>query len=476
MNKYHTVVGLELHCELKTNSKVFSPSANNYNEIPNINVNEIDLSFPGIMPSLNKEAVKKAIKMALVLGCNIPDELLFDRKNYYYPDLPKGFQITQVNKPIGTDGVVSLVADNHKFDVSIHDIHLEEDTASLDHYDYYSLIDYNRCGVPLIEIVTNPCFHSASEAVCFLEFLSNSFKYCDISEADTKKGQLRCDVNVNLQNDNGEYISPKVEIKNINSFSNVALAIDYEANRQASLIDNGKSDELVQETRRFDETSNTTIRMRVKVEQADYKYFVEPNIPRIKIDEEWIKSIKEEIPMLPNERVSLYMETYHLNELDAKNIARNKDISDYYNECLKLGIDAKIACNWITSQIMGYLNKENIKITDFFIDPAKLFSITSYVQKGKISSKQAKEVFNKVLEEKLSPDEIITKYNMQQLSNDNELETIITNILDNNPNLITEYHNGRSNIFDYFVGTVMKETRGKANPVMVKKILTEKLK
>lgn len=475
MSNYRTVVGLELHCELKTNSKVFSPSRNSYNEMPNDNVNEIDMSFPGIMPSLNKEAVKKALKMAMVLGCEIPDELLFDRKNYYYPDLPKGYQITQVNKPVGVNGKVNLIVDNHDFVVDIHDIHLEEDTASLDHYDYYSLIDYNRCGVPLIEIVTNPCFHSANEAVTFLEFLANSFKYCDISEADTKKGQLRCDVNVNLQNEKGEYITPKVEIKNINSFSNVAAAINYEAARQAKALDEGKGDTLVQETRRYDELSESTIRMRTKVDSVDYKYFVEPNIPRIKLSQEWLYEIKDEIPMLPNERMDNYIKKLHLSEYDAKVLAREKSISDYFNDCVSLGMDPKTACNWITSQIMGYLNKENMNITDFFINPKRLYIITESVNKSLISSKQAKELFTKTLEEQDEPDIIMQKYGMMQMSDDNELSEIIDNILANSETQIEAYHNGRTNMFDYFVGQVMKETHGKANPVKVKEILNSKL-
>ena len=297
MSKYQTVIGLELHCALKTNSKVFSPSKNSYNEIANNNVNEIDLSFPGIMPSLNKEAVRKALKMSIILGCKQPDELLFDRKNYYYPDLPKGFQITQVTKPVGVDGKVRLIADNHEFDVILHDIHLEEDTASLDHYSNYTLIDYNRAGVPLIEIVTTPCLHSGEEAVAFLEFLANSFKYCEISEADTKKGQIRCDVNINLKDESGNYITPKVEIKNINSFTHVLNAINYEVERQTKAYETG-CEELVQETRRYDEETDTTIRMRTKVDSVDYKYFVEPNIPRIKIEESLLDEIRKEIPVL----------------------------------------------------------------------------------------------------------------------------------------------------------------------------------
>lgn len=476
MSKYQTVVGLELHCELLTNSKVFSPGRNSYNEIPNDNINEVDMSFPGIMPSLNKEAVHKALKMALVLGCKVPDELLFDRKNYYYPDLPKGYQITQVRKPVGVDGNISLYTDGHSFNVSIHDIHLEEDTASLDHYDYYSLIDYNRAGVPLIEIVTNPCFTSGAEAVCFLEYLANSFKYCNISEADTKKGQIRCDVNVNLKDETGNYITPKVEIKNINSFSNVALAITYEANRQAKLYDEGKKEELVQETRRFDDLTNTTIRMRTKVDSVDYKYFVEPNIPRIKISEEWVKEIKNEIPMLPNERMLLYINTYHLSEYDASILTRDKALSDYFNRCLILGIEAKIASNWITSMILGIINKDNLNINDFYITPERLVKITSAVTGGAISSKQAKELFNLTLEEQDEPDNLIIKYNMKQLDNQDELISIIDNILLNSPSQIEAFHNGRTNMFDYFVGQVMKETKGKANPLKVKEILTDKLK
>ena len=286
MSKYETVIGLELHCALNTKSKVFSPTKNEYNEVPNMNVNEIDLSFPGSMPSLNKEAVRKALQMSMVLGCIQPDELVFDRKNYYYPDLPKGYQITQITKPVGINGEVKLKSEDHDFTVKIQDIHLEEDTASLDHYDFYSLINYNRAGSPLVEIVTSPCIHSAKEAVTFLEFLANSFKYCDISEADSKKGQIRCDININLKDETGAYVTPRVEIKNVNSFAHVESAINYEIERQQKALES--NEEMYQETRRYDELTNTTIRMRLKENAYDYKYFVEPNIPRIKIDKEYL--------------------------------------------------------------------------------------------------------------------------------------------------------------------------------------------
>ena len=475
MNKYQIVIGLEIHAAVLTNSKVFSPSKNDYSLIPNDNVNEIDLSFPGIMPYVNKEAVRKALKMSIILGCTQPDVLTFDRKNYYYPDLPKGFQITQVRKPVGVNGNVELYADDHLFNVSIHDIHLEEDTASMDHYDFYSLIDYNRSGTPLVEIVTDPCLHSGEEAAAFLEFLVNSLRYANISDADMKKGHMRCDVNINLKNEEGEYITPKVEIKNIGSISYVKEAVDYEVDRQIKALESN-CEELVQETRRFDEDTKTTIRMRVKENSVDYKYMPEPNIPDVKISLELLDEIKKEIPVLPNVRLKKYITECNLLEKEAKTIVRDYDISEYYEECLRLNINPKEAFNWLSSNIIGYLNKEHLLIKDFFITPSRLKDIIDNVNDGTISSKQAKELFFLMIEENDEASNLITKHNLKQMTNNNELEDIISNILNNNPSLIEEYHNGRSNIFDYFVGQVMKETRGKANPVLVKQILNDKLK
>ena len=474
MNNYEVVIGLEIHAAVLTNSKVFSPSKNSYSQTPNENINEIDLSFPGILPSLNKEAVRKALKMSMVLGCSQPDELLFDRKNYYYPDLPKGFQITQVTKPVGINGKVELFVDNHDFTVDIHDIHLEEDTASMDHYDYYTLIDYNRAGTPLVEMVTEPCIHSGAEAVAFLEFLVNSLRYCGISDADMKKGHMRCDVNINLKQ-NGEYITPKVEIKNVGSISYVADAVDYEVQRQIKAYETG-CEELVQETRRFDEDTKTTIRMRTKVDSVDYKYMVEPNIPRIKLSEEWLKEIRKEIPTLPNERLKRYIKEYGLSEQEARTLVKDFNLSEYYEKSIKLGINPKIAYNWLSSNIMGYLNKEFMDITEFYVTPERLKFIIDKINSGEITSKQGKELFNYCLEEKDEPEKLMKKHNLKQMDNSNELESIIDSILNNNPKLIEDYHNGKTNLFGFFIGEVMKQTKGQANPVIAKQILSEKLK
>ena len=472
--KYKAVIGLEMHCEIKSNSKVFSSAKNEYDELPNCNVSEIDMAFPGILPVLNKECVRKALLASLVLGCKQPDYIYFDRKNYYYPDLPKGYQITQMHAPIGVDGKLVIDVNGKEKEVLIHDIHLEEDSASLDHYSDATLIDYNRCGVPLLELVTEPCLNSAEEAVAFLETVRRIYQYCDISDADTKKGQIRCDVNVSIMNEEDKTLGTKVEMKNVNSFSNVYDTIIYEIERQSKLKDSGRYDEVIQETRRFDEETGTTIRMRGKVDAVDYKYFVEPNIPKYKLNNKWLEEIKKSIPMLPKDRKKMYIEKYLLSEYDANIIIKERITADYFEKCVILGINPKTAANWLIVQIVAYLNKNDIELKDFYLQPEYLKQITDAQEKGIISSKQAKEIFNKSLEEKREPNNYISMDN-GQISDEKELNILIENILSNNTKQIEEYKNGKTNLFDYFVGQVMKETKGKANPIVTKKILKDKL-
>lgn len=474
MSKLQLVIGLEMHCELKSNAKVFSTGINKYSDTANCHVSPVDMAFPGTLPIVNKKCIEHAIKMASVLNCTLADKFIFDRKNYYYPDLPKGYQITQCTKPIGVNGYIDLPCEDRVIRAKIHDIHLEEDAASLDHFKNTSTIDYNRAGVPLLEIVTEPCFYSADEAVAFLEYMRNVYQYTDISLADTKKGQIRCDVNVNLKNENGEYVTPRVEIKNVNSFSNVHDAILYEEKRQLKALEENNIMELVQETRRWDEESNSTIRMRTKVDAIDYKYFIDPNIPPIKIDKKWVEKIVNTIPRLPLERQNSYITEYGLSAYDAKILVKDKDIASYFEECINLGLDAKMASNWITVNIVTELNKDNSSIRDFYITPLYLKQILDRIADGTISNKQAKEVFSKALEEKKEPQSFISKEN-SQISNEDELRSIITKIINNNPGQKEAYLNGKTNLFDYFVGQVMKQTRGKANPIKTKEILSEEL-
>lgn len=474
MSKYKAVIGLEMHCEMKSNTKVFSSAKNSYSDIANINVNPVDMAFPGILPVLNKECVRKAIMAALILNCKVPEYMYFDRKNYYYPDLPKGYQITQLHDPVGVNGSIKIDCNGVTKEIKIHDIHLEEDAASMEHFSDVSLINYNRAGVPLLELVTEPCIESPEEAVAFLEEMRRIYQYADISEADTKKGQIRCDVNVSIMDKDSNELGTKVEVKNVNSFGNVYETIKYEIERQSKLKDEGRYDEVVQETRRFDEETGTTIRMRTKADAIDYKYFVEPNIPKFKIDSNLVEEIKKCIPVLPNERKIKYINEYGLSEYDANIIIKNKEYADYFEECVSLGMDKKIVANYLIVQIIAYLNKEAINLNEFYLKPNLLNQIISELEKGNISSKQAKDIFNKALEEEKEPKNFISKDNAQ-ISDSNELTIIIDNILKNNTSQVEAYKGGKTNLFDYFVGQVMKETRGKANPSLTKEILKDKL-
>lgn len=466
------VIGLEMHAEMKSTTKVFSPSSNVYNKMANVNINEIDLAFPGFMPSLNEECVKKAVEMALILKCDVAKYMIFDRKNYYYPDLPKGYQITQNTRPVGINGNLEVSLNGSKFNVEILDIHLEEDAAALDHLPTFSLIDYNRAGVPLLETVTAPCMHSADEAIAFLETMCRIYKYTGISEADTKKGQIRCDVNVNLMDDNGNYITPKVEIKNVNSLANVKLAILYEEKRQLESLKNNEP--LYQETRRFDESSGTTIHMRSKADAIDYKYFVEPNIPPYEITDDFVENIRKTIPVLADARKDNYMNNLGLDEYNANILIKDINIANYFEKCVEVGIKPIIAANYINGIITSYINEKDININDFYLKPEYLKQINDAKESGILSSKGVKEVFYKSLEEKKEPKNFISKEDAQ-VSDENLIESIIDRILSSHEKEITEYKNGRTNIFDFFVGQVMKETRGKANPIITKDLLHKKL-
>ena len=472
--KYHVIIGLEMHCEMKSNSKVFSPGKNAFSLNANTNTSTVDLGLPGVLPTVNLECVKKAIMAAQILNCKIPEYMEFDRKNYYYPDLPKGYQITQNTSPVGVNGNIDIECNDKIVNIKISDIHLEEDSAALDHLDTMSLIDYNRAGVPLLECVTTPCITSADEAVAFLDAMCKIYQYTDISEADTKKGQIRCDVNVNLQDDEGHFITPKVEIKNVNSLGNVKAAILYEYERQSKAYEEGNLDELKQETRRYDEENNITVRMRSKEDAIDYKYFIDPNIPPYKIEESMKEEIKSKIPRLALERKLDYVNNLGLDNESAKMIVKDIDIANYFEKCTSIGINPKIASNYINGVISAYLYKNNISIKDFYLKEEYLKEIVDATEKGDISSKQAKDIFNKSLEEQKEPNNYLSNDN-KQITDEKYIEDIIDNILANNEENIRLYQSGRTNIFDFFVGMVMKETKGKASPIITKELLHKKL-
>jgi len=482
MDNYRVMIGLEMHCEIsETNTKVFSGAKNAYVDIPNSNVSTVDMAFPGILPVVNKKAVEHALMASMILGCKQPEYMYFERKNYYYPDMPKNYQITQETKPIpvGIYGKLTYDCKGEEKTVRINNIHLEEDAASQDHYANFSTIDYNRAGVPLLELVTEPDFRSADEAVAFLETMRSIYQYAGISEADSRKGQIRCDINVSIMEKDKDETDPKnwgtkVEVKNVNSFGGVRDAINYEIERQIEAKENGTYDDMEQQTRRWDEDTFTTIFMRSKVDAIDYKYFVEPNIPKYKISDSWLEKIRNSIPKLASERKQTYMDEYGLSEYDSTVIVKDKAISDYYEETLKLGADPKNSANWLTSVILGHLNKTETDIKDLYLKPSMLVDLMDMVSSGKISSKQSKQVMYKVLEEEKDPKTIVKELGVEQISDDKTIRDIVVPILDEHPDLIEDHKKGK-NTFDFFVGQVMKATRGKANPSLTAQIIREEM-
>ncbi len=467
---YKLTVGLEIHTELNTKTKIFSPSKNEYTLDSNINVSELDIALPGSMPVLNKEVLKKAIKLAKIFNMDIAREIIFDRKHYFYPDLPKGYQITQHTLPIGLSGTYKLLSEKV---VRIHDIHIEEDTASLDHYEDYTLIDYNRCGIPLIEIVTEPDFESVEEAINFLEDLRLILRNNNLSEADVTKGHIRCDVNVSVRSEKQKELGTRVEIKNVNSFTNVKKVIESEYKRQVKLLEEKK--EVLQETRRYDEESDTTVLMRKKEDAIDYRYFVESNIPIFNLDEEFIENTGNDYT-LPNDLLSKYTKEYSISLINAKKIIRSKELIDYFEKCLDLKIDPIKLTNLVTGPILEYLNKKEIDINKYSLTPEELKELIDLNEKEEISSKQVKEIILNINEEQLSLEKYIKKHNIKQISNEKELTKIINEILEKNKEKIEEYKNGNSNIKKYFIGLIMKETKGKCNPIKTNEILEKLLR
>lgn len=470
---YKVVIGLEVHCELETKSKNFSPAPNMFTEARNINVATVDLGLPGILPVANKEAARRALFTAMALHCETPDEVIFDRKNYYYPDLPKGYQITQNTKPMGINGYLDILVNGHIKRVDIHDLHLEEDTASLEHYPKYSLIDYNRSGIPLMEIVTEPCMESADEAVTFLEDLRDVFLYLGVSEARSNYGQMRCDVNISLMKDTDTELGTKVEMKNINAFNNVRAAIEYEIKRQSEILNRGEK--VVQETRRIAEDGKT-YSMREKVDAVDYKYFIEPNIPSTPITDDFLYELKSELPELKLDRYFKYIEKYNISEYDATILSKERSVADYFESLISSGCDVSLAVNFVTTTILSTINKLDIKIDELFITPDMLSGVINYVASGKMSLDAAKKLLYKAIDEKVDPNELIKKESLVQINDKDELLTLIRSCMDENLEVVRQYvEDGNMSAGNFFIGQVMKKSNRQANPNISKELIFEEL-
>ena len=471
---FEQVIGLEVHCELKTHSKMFSAAPVIFGEDVNTMVNEVDLGMTGTMPVLNKRGVEFAIRVCHALHMEIDELLCFDRKNYYYSDLPKGFQITQDKRPIGRNGYLDIEVDGEVTRVEIERLHMEEDTAKQFHFDDYSLIDYNRAGIPLIEIVTRPNIRNGAQAAAYLEKLRQVFLYTDVSDAKMEEGSMRCDVNISIRPFGSEEFGIRTEIKNLNSISNVQKAIEFEAMRQEKVLIQGG--EVKQETRRFDEDSKETVVMRAKGDAVDYKYYTEPNILPIRLDHQWVMQIKDELPMMADERAKLYIEKHGLPQTDANILVASKDISDFYEETIQTCQEYKLVCNWLLGEVQAYLNKENLTIQQTKLTPAYLGKMISFIQDGTISSKQAKKVFECLMSEGKDPEVIIEEKGMKQISDPTTLTNIINEVLDANEQSIQDYAAGKDRAVGFLVGQIMKKTGGQANPKVTNQILIQLLK
>ena len=466
MSDYKKTVGIEVHCELKTNSKMFIDSINNYGGVANVNINEIDFALPGTLPTINSYGIELGIKAALALNCKINKKVVFDRKNYFYPDLPKGYQITQARNPIGVDGYVEIEVDGIKKKIGIHDIHLEEDTCKSTHAESKSYLDFNRNGVPLIEIVSEPDMNSEKEAMAYLEKLKELLLYTDVSDCKMEEGSMRCDVNVSVSKT--EKLGTRTETKNIGSISSVGRAILVEADRQIGELEQGNT--IQEETRRFDEKENRTILMRVKETGNDYRYFPEPDIPPYILEDEKIEAIKQNIPILPNKRREIYQEA-GINPVNINKIIANKEISDYL---LKVDGNLVIASNLLLGEIQAYLNKTGKSLLDTKLTYNKFNLLVEKLDKKEISNQVFKEIINTIMETDSDLEELIASKKQKELTLE-ELEKIVTEVILNNPDSITDYKLGKDRATKFLMGQIMKATKGSASPSQANEILLKKL-
>lgn len=473
-NEFDVVIGLETHVQMNTKTKMFCSCKLEFGAPPNTNVCPVCLAHPGTLPVINKTAIEYAVKAALALNCKVHNISIMARKNYFYPDLPKGYQISQYDKPLATDGYITIRVKDQEKKIRIHRLHIEEDAGKTIHEGSKSYVDLNRAGTPLMEIVTEPDISSPEEAKAYLEKLRNIMRYIGVSDADMEKGQLRCDVNISLKPKGSEKLGTKVELKNINSFRFIVKAIEYEIERQSKLLKKGEK--IVQETRLFDPSSGKTYTMRTKEEAHDYRYFPDPDLLPVIIKEEEILNIKQSLPELPDEKLHRYIETLDIPINLAEVLISDKNLANYFEEVLTLfPQNPKMVANWIVNELLGKLNEKSIDIKDSPISPTYLAELLTLINDGTISGKIAKEIFEESFDTQKSPKQIVEEKGLKQISNEDEIRNIVKAVLSKFPQEIEKYKAGNEKLFGFFVGQVMKETKGKANPSIVNKIIKEEL-
>lgn len=479
MNKdYEVVIGLEVHAELKTATKIFCSCSTTFGAEPNTQVCPVCSGFPGMLPVLNKRVVELAIMTGLALDCKIADICKFDRKNYFYPDLPKAYQISQYDMPICINGHMEIDIDGEKKRIGITRAHMEEDAGKLVHQGDitttpFSLVDLNRSGVPLLEIVSEPDMRSAEEARAYMEKLRSILLFAGVSDCKMQEGSLRCDANVSVRPWDQKEFGTRTEIKNLNSFRALEKAIEYEAKRQIEVLEDG--DQVVQETRTWDDDKQVTRSMRSKEEAHDYRYFPEPDLPPIRISREWIEEVRKTLPEMPDEAQNRLIKEYGLPAYDAAIITLTPEYLEFFDDCINHYKDAKIVSNWMMGELNRLLKQNNMEISECRFKPADLVSLLTLIDEGTISGKIAKTVFEEMFVTGDKPENIIKEKGLVQLSDEGTLVPLLDKIVTDNPKVVEDYKNGKEKAVGFFVGQVMKATKGQANPAIVNKLLKERL-
>lgn len=474
---YETVIGLEIHAELNTKSKIFCGCSTKFASEPNENTCPVCLGLPGTLPVLNEEVVKLAVKAGTALKCRINNVSKMDRKNYFYPDLPKAYQISQYDLPLCSGGYVEFDCEGRHVRVRINRIHIEEDAGKLIHLEDepYTLVDYNRAGVPLIEIVSEPDMRSPLEAVTFLRILKSILEYGEISDCRMEQGSLRCDANISVRPAGQEEYGTKVELKNINSFRELQKALEKEEKRQIELYRFGENHKIVQETRRWDSGKGRTVSMRSKEEAHDYRYFPEPDLVPVIIDEATVAGIKKSLPELPMEKHRRFTEEYKLSNDDADILTNDRHLSEFFENTVRAGASPKAAANWVLGDMLRMLN-ENGETSDAIpVAPDYLRRLIDMVEDGKISNTAAKEIFKEMFISRRTPEEILEEKGLAQISSEEDLAVLVRKVLVDNPKSIDDYRKGKTQAAGFLVGQVMKASQGRANPKMVRELVLREL-
>jgi len=476
--EYEPVIGLEVHAQLLTGSKIFCGCSTAFGEEPNTLTCPVCTGQPGSLPVLNRKAVEYAIKLGLATSCRITPYSIFARKNYFYPDLPKGYQISMYERPLAVDGVIEVAIENQKKKIKIIRIHMEEDAGKLKHGETletaaFSYVDFNRTGVPLVEIVSGPDIRSPEEAGDYLRKLRAILQYLEICTGNMEEGSFRCDANVSVRPKGQKELGTRAEVKNMNSFKHVEKALEYEIKRQIAVLDGGEK--IVQETRLWDANEGITVSMRGKEEAHDYRYFPDPDLVPLKIDEGWVDEIRKSLPELPGEKKDRFVRQYQIPEYDAEILTSTKAMANYYEECVRLLPEPKTVSNWMMGDLLKELKRDEREIDQCPVTPRHLSEMLSMVKAGTISGKIAKDVFEEMYQTGERPETIVKEKGWNQILDEGEIERAISKAMETNPKQVEDYRNGKDKLFGFFVGEVMKQTQGKANPKLVNDILKKKL-